>query len=389
MCGQPKPLSVELFCGAGGLALGLAASGIRTVYANDYWEPARRSISANLQPQIVCGSDARDLTAGRIAEQIGPAAGMVKVVAGGPPCQGFTTAGRRSSADPRNSLVAVFACLAAALAAEWVVFENVAGFLTMDSGAYVLHLLDPLIEAGYMVRVRKVDMARYGVAQHRKRVVAVARLGADPGFPPLLDAAALTVDAALAGLGPSVAGAPSGHVVAVPGPLTRMRIAALKPGQTTKDLPPRLQPPGYGNRARRRVCDGTLSQHRGGPPTGLRRLAGDEPARTVTASARAEFVHPRHQRLLTVRECARLQGFPDDFTFAGSPTQQCQQIANAVPPPFAHVLGDWIVRQADEPPGACAGGLLEFDPGPATARSPALRAAVERVVASHPVLGGG
>ncbi len=105
------------------------------------------------------------------------------VIVGGPPCQGFSSAGLRRTGDARNSLVGVFADWVVALRPKAFVFENVEGFLTADNGDYVMDLLMPLIEAGYRIHLRKINAANYGVPQHRKRVVVIGGLGWNPTFP--------------------------------------------------------------------------------------------------------------------------------------------------------------------------------------------------------------
>jgi DNA (cytosine-5)-methyltransferase 1 len=115
----------------------------------------------------------------------------------------------------------------------------------------------------------------------------------------------------------------------------------LAPGQTMKDLPVEMQHASFRRRANRRVCDGTPTEKRGGAPSGIKRLFADEPALTITGAAMREFVHPQEDRTLSLRECARLQTFPDDFQFSGPPAAALQQIANAVPP----LLGEQIGRQ--------------------------------------------
>ena len=120
------------------------------------------------------------------------------------------------------------------------------------------------------------------------------------------------------------------------------RIRTLKPGQTMKDLPESLQHPSFKKRAMRRVMDGTPSEKRGGAPSGLKRLAFNEPSLTITSAAVREFVHPTENRCLTIRECARIQTFPDDFQFCGTNGEKIQQIGNAIPPHLAKIFADTI-----------------------------------------------
>ncbi|MBC6422120.1 MAG: DNA cytosine methyltransferase [Hormoscilla sp. SP5CHS1] len=100
--------------------------------------------------------------------------------------------------------------------------------------------------------------------------------------------------------------------------LTQQRINLLAPGATMKDLPKHLQHASFNRRATRRVMDGTLTEKRGGAPNGLKRLLAKEPSLTITSASPREFVHPIENRLLTLRECARLQSFPDWYEFQGS-----------------------------------------------------------------------
>ena len=168
-----QPITVvDLFCGAGGFGVGLRAAGLETVHAVDSLPTAVDSYRLNFARPACLQSLCWD------AEL--PAA---DVIVGGPPCQGFSSAGQRRPEDARNSLVAVFAHLVARHRPCAFVFENVEGFLTGDDGRYLLEFLETLIGAGYCLHLRKVNAAHYGVPQHRKRVVAIGGLGWDPGFP--------------------------------------------------------------------------------------------------------------------------------------------------------------------------------------------------------------
>ena len=111
-----------------------------------------------------------------------------------------------------------------------------------------------------------------------------------------------------------------------------------------KNLPEHLQHDSFRRRAFRRVMDGTPVEKRGGAPSGLKRLFADEPSLTITSAATREFVHPIEDRLLTLRECARLQTFPDSFEFAGSAASRIQQIGNAIPPMLARAVAEHIAR---------------------------------------------
>lgn len=118
-----------------------------------------------------------------------------------------------------------------------------------------------------------------------------------------------------------------------------------------KDLPETLQHESFRRRAFRRVMDGTPVERRGGAPSGLERLFTDEPSLTITSAATREFVHPSEDRLLSLRECARLPTFPGSFVFSAKATSsRIQQIGNAIPPILARTIGEHIARVMDSIP---------------------------------------
>ena len=178
------PKVIDLFCGAGGLSLGLKRAGFSTALAVDNWPAAQETFACNFPDVPLLLADIDQL---RVTDLL-DAAGIQgdehpTLIAGGPPCQGFSSAGRREPKDPRNTLVGTFARLVAESLPQFFLFENVEGFLTTGRGSAIVALLDPLLEAGYQIHVRKVNAANYGVAQLRKRVIAVGALGMAPSFP--------------------------------------------------------------------------------------------------------------------------------------------------------------------------------------------------------------
>jgi DNA (cytosine-5)-methyltransferase 1 len=173
MQAAPKLTVLDLFSGAGGLSLGLSRAGFTTILAIDNHKAALQTYGANL------GGDVVNLDVSKAI----PALPETTVVVGGPPCQGFSSAGLRQRNDNRNTLVGHFAQIVVALRPFAFVFENVEGFLTAESGGRVIELLEPLVNAGYRVHLRKINAANYGVPQHRKRVIAIGGLGWNPSFP--------------------------------------------------------------------------------------------------------------------------------------------------------------------------------------------------------------
>lgn len=378
---------VDLFCGAGGLSRGFADAGFHCTLAVDHNEAAVETHRLNFAGPV----ERVDVTTFSDFPN-------ASVIVGGPPCQGFSSAGMRAVGDDRNTLVGWFAETVARLRPTAFVFENVEGFLTAEDGFHVFELLDPVIEAGYCVHLRKVNAANYGVPQHRKRVLAIGGLGWAPTLPDPTHSAfgapgahlavrhlpwTPTLADALAGLpqpSPELPGFPDDHYAPLLTGIDLERASRLAPGETMRDLPTELQHQSYRRRAFRRVMDGTPTDRRGGAPAGLRRLRPDEPCKAITGAARSEFLHPSNHRYLTLRECARVQTFPDDFKFAGSPSERQQLIGNAVPPRLARVLASSLKAQLEAHPKAIEHGrLLTFVPTLSLGMSPALESITERV----------
>lgn len=378
---------VDLFCGAGGLSLGFRAAGFNLIWAADHNEAAVRTYRANLGEHVLRQS---------LGEDSEPP--EADVIVGGPPCQGFSSAGMRRSEDNRNTLVACFARIVARKQPRAFVFENVEGFLTAEQGRHVLDLLIPLVAAGYRIHVRKINAANYGVPQHRKRVIAVGGLGWEPSFPELTHSAhgmpgawlasrilppTPTLQEALAGLplpDTKEPGIPPGHFHRPLAGIDLERAKRLQPGQTMRDLPKELWHESYRRRASRRVRDGTPTERRGGAPAGVRRLMPDEPSKAITGGALSEFLHPSEDRNLTLRECARIQTFPDDFTFGGTFAEQAQLIGNAVPPLLATVLARLLAADLGVAvPKGDKGELLSFVPTLSKGMSPILERVTKTV----------
>ena len=385
-----RPTAVDFFCGAGGLSEGLTEAGFEVLLASDFWAPAAQTYRQNHPSVPFLEYDIRDISVDTVLEYCG---GRVPdVVAGGPPCQGFSSAGARLMDDDRNTLVGYYARLATEIEPEVIVFENVEGFLTSGGGNFVIDLLDPLLDAGYFVRVEKLNVANYGVPQLRKRVIAIAsksklpraikpthsahgspgvwRVGTHlPTTESVAEALSRVVESEKDEL--SIRRFPTGVDAA--------RMAALKPGETMKDLGPSLQHRSFSRRANRRVADGTPSDRRGGAPIGLRRLKPYEPSKAITSAASREFVHPFENRSLTLREAATIQTFPTNFAFAGTRQQIATMIGNAIPPKFAYALGLAVLETARAESEIPGGGLVEFSVTNAEAMSPALARVVSLV----------
>lgn len=372
-----RPTAISLFAGSGGCSLGFSQAGYDVRFATHIDADAVESYRRNFPGTPCAAADIRQLTADAVVQRIGLNPGELDILLGGPPCQGFSSAGVKAGDDPRNSLLSHYVRLLEGIRPKWFVMENVEGLLTNDGGLPVRDTVAAFLEAGYSMNLEKIYAQGYGIPQRRKRVLIVGnRLGHDFLFPEpmtcfsgsIFRKGEITFATAVGDLPPAAtkAGEPlvfsepprnelqaylrgeartvTDHYSVALSDVQLQRVQGLQPGQTMKNLPEHLQHESFRRRAFRRVMDGTPVEKRGGAPSGLKRLFADEPSLTITSAATREFVHPTEDRLLTLRECARLQTFPDGFEFAGSAARRIQQIGNAIPPMLARAVAEHIAR---------------------------------------------
>ncbi len=372
-----KPTAISLFAGAGGCSLGFQQAGYEIRFATDIDADAVETYRQNFTGTLCEKADIQELTPDSLLKRIGLKPGKLDILLGGPPCQGFSSAGMKSVCDPRNSLLRHYIRLLDGIRPKWFVMENVEGLLTSGGGKHVREAVAAFLEVGYSVNLEKVYAQGYGVPQRRKRVLIVGnRLGHDFVFPEastrfygsIFRKGDATFASAVDDLPPPIQGSTrplaygrspknelqaylrghgktvTDHEAPALHAIQRERVSKLRPGQTMKDLPENLQHESFRRRAFRRVMDGTPVDRRGGAPHGLKRLYPNEPCLTITSAATREFVHPTEDRLLTLRECARLQTFPDTFQFAGSAASRIGQIGNAIPPLLAQKIADHVAR---------------------------------------------
>ena len=372
--------AISFFAGAGGCSLGFKQAGAQIVAAYENNAAAIDTYNRNFGEGICHNVDLSECDFATIRKQLCIERGEIDLIIGGPPCQGFTTAGSRFWNDPRNKLIRNYAQALDVFYPRWFMMENVEGILTTAKGTYVVECIKKMIEMGYSVFLKKVYMQEYGIPQRRKRVIIIGnRDGKDYCFPTEKEHAvgaiykntSATLRDAISDL-EGVELPEIDHATHKESDIQLQRISLLQVGQSMKDLPVELQNESFQRRSHRRVCDGTPSDKRGGPPSGLKRLSYDEPCLTITSSATAEFIHPTLNRMLTIRECARVQTFPDDFSFSGTDAQKMQQIGNAIPPVFAKQIAERIFSCDSNRIGEKSASLQYFDVTKSTAKSPAL-----------------
>lgn len=178
------PTAISLFAGAGGCSLGFQQAGYDIPFAADIDMDAVGSYCRNFGKNACEATDIRELGVESALERIGLERGELDILLGGPPCQGFSSAGVKSSDDPRNFLLRHYVRLLEGIRPKWFVMENVEGLLTNAGGLHLRDAVEVFLEAGYSVNVEKVYAQGYGVPQRRKRVLIVGnRLGHDFLFP--------------------------------------------------------------------------------------------------------------------------------------------------------------------------------------------------------------
>ena len=323
--------SIELFAGCGGMALGFKRAGFRTVMANEWDSDACESLRANITDKVL-NCPIEDIKTFPKAD----------VLAGGPPCQGFSNLGKLDPKDPRNRLWEhYFRCVKESRPKIFVI-ENVPPLLASDE---YRQLVEEAGKLGYRVEGRILNAADYGVPQTRKRAIVIgSRIGA-PSFPRPTHvdpqkrnlatqhlADWVTVADALRGV-PLKPTGENWHIGRNPTKKSLKRYRCIKEGGNRWQLPPSLMPDCW----KRKTKGGTDL---------FGRLWWDRPSVTIRTEfykpEKGRYLHPTEDRPITHHEAALLQGFPTDFDFRGSKIKVGIQIGNAVPPPLAYAIATHV-----------------------------------------------
>lgn len=347
--------AIELFAGIGGLALGAKAAGVETVAAFDIWEDAVNTFNHNIANKAHV-ADLTSLAPEAILEIADSRVGDIDILSGGPPCQGFSTVGKRDENDKRNSLFKSFLSIAAHIKPRYLVIENVEGLVVMKGGAIAREISALLGDMGYEVDWKIVQSCDFGVPQLRKRflLIASARGVRQALIPAPKIATYVTVDDAIGDLPPLKSGQSTSAYISPPRTRYQRDMRGLTVNLTNHEAarhsPDLLKVisfiPDGGNR--KSIPD--EFQPKSGFHNSYARLASWKPAVAVTSNMRkpssARCVHPFQDRGLTVREGLRLQSFPDSFEILGTRTSQYLQVGNAVPPFLAKEIFSAILDAA-------------------------------------------
>ncbi len=327
ICLNNKPIiqkgdvtAIELFAGAGGLALGLEQAGIKTLAYIEIDKSCCETLRQNRPAWNVICDDIHNV-------DFIPYNG-VDIVTGGFPCQAFSYAGKQLGfEDTRGTLFHEFARCVKEVQPKMFLAENVRGLVSHDHGRTLNTILSVFAELGYFVQYRVLNACYYGVGQKRERLIIVGtRRDLDINFHyPQPDKEWTTIRQALKDC-PASKGAQYSE-------RKRQVMALVPPGGCWVDLPADIA---------REYMGKSYYNNKGGRRGIARRIAWDEPSLTLVCSPvqmQTERCHPDETRPFTVREYARIQSFPDDWQFCGGLADQYRQIGNAVPVELARRIG--------------------------------------------------
>lgn len=337
---------IDSFCGAGGLGLGLQRAGFDIRLSFDIDNICIKTIKENEKffSHSAVAADISDMLNGRALELCKLKRGELFLLAGGPPCQGFSIQRRGSDIDSRNQLVFKYALLVEELYPKYFIMENVTGIAGKRGKTILEQLLDELKSIGYEVHINLLDAQDYGVPQRRKRYIIVGER-TDMGIHfeyPKPTGEHRTVKDVIGSLpeppldGSDYPGIPL-HRRDKLSDINLKRIKALKQGQGRAFLPDELL-------ADCHKIDSSIIGYR----NVYGRMEWNDVAPTITARfdsfTRGKFGHPEQDRSISLREGALLQTFPADFKFIGNKVDIARQIGNAVPPVLAEQIGRSIIE---------------------------------------------
>lgn len=329
--GMKKFTVVDLFSGAGGFEVGFEGSGFNIVFSTDF-DAQCEKVHLKNRPKIpFLRADIHDLDEATLRQYV-PC--DLDVLVGGPPCQGFSTIGKRISSDPkkraqkdpRNTLFKEYIRVLKTLSPKFFLMENVVGLMTREKGSIFSEIKKTFAATGYRFNYVVLNAADYGVPQIRKRIFFYGSRVDVNIVPPkpthsetgegglkrwrtvgdvITDLAELTDDESF------------NHVALKHGEINVRRYKMIPEGGRMPEgkLPPELYRKNFGNT--------------------FKRLARNRPSLTMVPGHNAFPIHPWLHRSLTVREAARIQTFPDDYILVGGRQHQCTQVGNAVPPLLA------------------------------------------------------
>ena len=366
--GSNNHTAIDLFCGAGGLSEGFRQAGFHVLAGNDIDRYAAETYAATHQEAKFLPGPIEEISDTDFLRAAGLKRGELDCLIGGPPCQAFSVYNhQRGMHDQRSGLFRQYLRIVEGLLPKWVVMENVTGITSVGNGQAVSQIIEGLGRLGYKVETRILKAEEYGIPQERRRIFFVGnRLDLPINWPapthgPECQKPFVTVWDAICDLPALENGEDPGRLLPYPGKpeteyqrllrgserivwnhsaprLAKINLERMKhipQGGSWRDVPVELLPEGM-KRARR--CDHTKRYGRL-HPEGL--------SSTILTKCDlhwGQYIHPTQDRVLTVREAARFQSFPDWFGFSGPRTEQYVQVGNAVPPLLGKQVADAIIN---------------------------------------------
>lgn len=345
-------VACEFCSGAGGLSEGLEQAGLKVAFANEINGHAAMTYSFNHPSTFLANKDMKEVNSDEVIDVSGK---EVFLVAAGLPCQGFSMAGKRDLSDPRNRLFRQFLRIAGRIVPNNILIENVPSLLSFNKGKTINAIERILKDMGYFSSKRVLNAADFGTPQNRRRLIIIGSVNknVDINALKLMDSRKVTVKDAISDLDFLGPGEYSYYYEKSPenayqrmiregssilfnhespnhSKIVMKRFHSIKSGNTIKDIPQALKT--------KKIV--------------LYRLKAGEIARTVTTLP-DDYIHYKRNRILTVREMARLQGVRDSYIFLGPRTTggkqrktscpQYSQVGNMVSPIFAKAIGEWLV----------------------------------------------
>lgn len=341
---------IDLFCGCGGLSYGFEMAGFEVALAIDMWSDAIKTYNHNHKNKVAHCEDIHNLSK-EFLNDLKIKENIVGII-GGPPCQGFSTVGKRDINDPRNHLYTEYCRIVETLNPDFFVLENVKGLLTLSGGAFKDDIHKRFEKLGYIVSHKIINAFDFGVPQNRQRVFFVGLKNKEFKFPEeqknhltcsdaLSDMPDINVKNGMTDFMPYTKQASNeyqrylrkdsdglrNNQITIHSEQTIKIISMIRDGGKIKDLPPEYWNIRKYNKA-------------------FERMSANRPSNTVDTGHRNYF-HYSENRIPTARENARLQSFPDRFEFLGTKGSQYKQIGNAVPPLLAKAIAEAIKKQLE------------------------------------------
>jgi len=313
-----QPTVISLFSGCGGSSLGYKWAGFKELLAIDFDQNSVDTFRLNF-PEVPCWQrDIREVTGQEILDFCHIKKGELDLLDASPPCQGFSTAGKRKVTDPRNDLFREFVRLIKELYPRAFIMENVSGMAKGSMKGIFNEILRELRRCGYQVKAKLMNAKWYGVPQSRPRIIFIGfrdDIVGEITFPQ--PGTIITLRQALNNVPESEKVYPSGKIIDL--------VQKIKPWQDGGD-----------------IC---RAEGRKETFFNLKRLAWRMPSRTITksfGSSRTGLLHPEQNRFLTIAELKRISSFPDDFQFVGKFSEQWARIGNAVMPKFMQAVASHV-----------------------------------------------